>query len=127
MILGVGTDILNIQHFEKAFKKTPTLIQRVFTKNEQKSAPANKVKKTAYYAKRFSAKEAFSKACGTGIGKDIRWQDIEIRNDAQGAPFILLSKKATDFICQKFKVKKFKMHLSLSDDKEALAFVIIEK
>ncbi len=127
MILGIGTDILAIQHFKKTLTKTPALIQRVFTEYEQKKAPRNKEKRTAYYAKRFAAKEAFAKACGTGIGTHLNWQDIEIRNDTHGAPFFKMSPKATAFILKKFKVKKFKSHLSLSDDENALAFAILEK
>lgn len=127
MILGIGSDILAIAHFEKAVQASPRLIQRVFTVSEQELAPKNSVKKITYYAKRFAAKEAFSKACGTGIGSPLSWQDIEIKNTPQGAPYFILSDSAKEFVCQKFQVPTFTAHLSLSDDKDALAFVVLEK
>ena len=126
MILGIGCDILDIKRFQKAC--SDALIRRVFTQKERTTCEKLKgARKWGYLAKRFAAKEAFSKACGTGIGEYIGWQDIEILNDLSGAPTIKLSPRAKAFIQKHFKCKKFKAHISLSDDAQAMAFVMIEK
>lgn len=126
MILGIGCDILQIERFQKAC--TTTLLKRVFTPKEREHAERLKGKRRInYLAKRFAAKEAFSKACGTGIGQMIAWQDIEILNNETGAPQIHLSANAQKYIKTHFKCKKFNIHVSLSDDHQAMAFVIIEK
>jgi len=127
MILGIGTDIVEIKHFKSVLKKTPRVIQRVFTEEEKKAA--NKLsgaRKTAYYAKRYAAKEALSKACGCGIGSSVGWQDLEILNNEEGAPVAHFSPKASRFLQKKYKVKKIEVFISLSDEKElALAFAVL--
>ena len=128
MILGIGADILEISRLDKAIKVSPTLLPRLFTEKEILRAQKLSVsKRNAYYAKRFAAKEAFSKACGTGIGADISWQDIEILNDKNGKPVSKISPKALRFLQKKFKTtKKVSCFLSLSDEKKyALAFIIL--
>ena len=128
MMIGIGTDLVNIKHFQASLKKTPTLCARVFTEEERaKAKQLGPTKKIAYYAKRFAAKEAFSKACGTGIGAEISWQDISVLNDKKGAPISTLSPKALHFLEKKFKSKKIKVLLSLTDEKDyAMAFVVLE-
>ena len=129
MILGIGTDIVEIKHFKSSWKKAPALLKRVFTKNELKKADAlSPQKRLSFYAKRFAGKEAVTKACGTGIGKDISWQDVEILNDTQGAPVVKLSLKAQKFLQKKFKVKKVETRISLSDEKKyVVAFALLQK
>ena len=104
-------------------------MERIFTRDERQCAtqlPAPR--RTAHYAKRFAAKEAISKACGTGIGTDIGWQDICILNNEKGAPFAVLSPKVYRFLQKKFKAKAVKIFLSLTDEKEyAMAFVVLDK
>ncbi len=134
MILGIGTDIVSTNRIERLLIKFGDKFEeRIFTKKE--ILTAKKFKKdqhnphpeSNYYAKRFAAKEALSKAVGTGIGKDINFCDIEISNDKKGKPEIKLSKKAQIFICKKFKIKSFKIHLSLADESPlAQAFVVLE-
>ena len=124
MILGVGTDIVEIAHFKKVWKKTPTILERLFTPNEL-ARSLSLAKKEAYYAKRFAAKEALSKAFGTGICSEIGWQDIEISNDKKGTPVVALSPKACRFLQKKFKIKKPHIYLSLTDEKKyAMAFSV---
>ena len=107
MILGIGMDIVEIKHFQAVLKKNPAVLKRIFTKKEREiSERLSALKKSAYYAKRFAAKEAISKACGTGIGNVISWQDIEISNLASGMPIATLSKKATSLLKKKLKAKK---------------------
>ena len=129
MILGVGTDIIEIKRFEEAVKKTPNLINRLFTNEEQKRAKKMpSLRKISYLAKRFAAKEAFSKACGSGIGDNMSWKDFEILNNEKGAPVAVISKKTNDFLRKQFKTKKIQVFLSLTDEKKyAMAFVILTK
>ena len=78
-----------------------------------------------FYAKRFAAKEALSKALGTGICKDVKFKNIEILNNISGKPFIKLKGKTDLFLKKKIK-KKYFIYLSLSDDMPwAQATVII--
>ena len=80
----------------------------------------------SFYAKRFAAKEALSKALGTGIRKGIDFKSIEILNDNLGKPSIALKGGAASFLKKKIKSKKYSIYLSLSDDNPwAQATVII--
>ena len=125
-ILGIGTDIINIkrmrnfiQQNKKNFKK------RIFSKNEIIYCDKKK-EPYSYYAKRFAAKEALSKALGTGIRKGINFKDIEISNDNLGKPKIRLKGSTANFLKKKIKTKKYYIYLSLSDDSPwAQATVII--
>ena len=129
MILGVGADVICIKRFKESLKKTPAIVERVFTPEERKCATRlSALRKATHYAKRFAAKEAISKACGTGIGTDIGWQDICILNNEKGAPFAVLSKKTHRFLRKKFKAKTVRIFLSLTDEKEyAMAFALLDK
>ena len=129
MIIGIGTDLVSFQHFKKNVIKTPAVIERVFTEKERQTADhLSGPRKIAYYAKRFAAKEALSKACGTGIGHDISWQDMEILNDEKGAPVAILSPKALHFLQKKFHTKNVTPFVSLTDeDQFAAAFAILTK
>ena len=130
MILGIGTDIIEIRHFQDVIQKTPHLLERVFCFSELDSGRKLPPKKQlAFFAKRFAAKEAVSKACGTGIGMDIGWQDIEIFNNKKGGPYVVLSPNALSFLQQKFSVSNPEILLSLSDESScAIAFAtLIEK
>ena len=125
-IIGIGVDIVNNNRLKKLVKNK-NFISRVFTNNEQKSS--NKFKnKINYFSKRFAAKEAFSKATGYGISKNLHFKDIEIKNNKNGKPSINLKKSTSLYLKKRFKVKSFKTNLSLSDEKSySIAYVIIEK
>ncbi len=115
-IFGIGTDIINIKRMEKSLKKNSSSFRkRIFSRNEiayceKKNNPY------PFYAKRFAAKEALSKALGTGIRKGINFKDIEILNDNFGKPSIKLKGSTANFLKRKIKTKKYSIHLSLSDD-----------
>ena len=115
-IFGLGTDIVNIKRLEKALKKNNSNFKsRIFSKNEilyceKKNNPA------AFYAKRYAAKEALSKALGTGIRKGINFKDIEILNNYSGKPSIKLKGTTENFLKKKIKAKNYSIYLSLSDD-----------
>jgi holo-[acyl-carrier protein] synthase len=120
MIYGIGCDIVEIARIEKLHSDSgEKFLNKIFTKKEIELAPNDTEQKIAYLAKRFAAKEAFSKALGTGIGDEISFKEIEILNDKKGKPYInILSEKH----------QNFKINLSLSDEKMyAAAFVVLEK
>ncbi len=125
-IIGIGIDIVNNNRLKKLVKKK-NFLKKVFTNNEQKYSSKLK-NKINYYSKRFAAKEAFSKATGFGISKNLHFKDIEVKNNKKGKPSIILNKYTTFYLKKKFKVKSFKTNLSLSDEKNySIAYVIIEK
>ena len=125
-IFGIGTDIVNIKRMDRALKKYGfNFKSKIFSKKEIIYCEKKK-NSSAFYAKRFAAKEAFSKALGTGIRKGVNLKNIEITNNAHGKPSILLKGKVANYLKKKVKSKKYDIHLSLSDDKPwAQATVII--
>ena len=125
-ILGIGIDIINIKRMRNFVKKNKrNFKERIFSKNEIIYCDKKK-NSSSFYAKRFAAKEALSKALGTGIRKDIKFKNIEIHNDSYGKPTIRLKGAVNDYLKKKIKRKKYNIHLSLSDDKPwAQATVII--
>ena len=114
-IFGIGTDIINIKRMEKSFRNNKTFKNRIFSKKEI-SYCDKKNNPYSFYAKRFAAKEALSKAVGTGIRRAINFKDIEIFNDSLGKPSIKLKGSTANFLRKKIKTKKYSIHLSLSDD-----------
>ena len=97
-IFGIGTDIVNIKRIESSLKKNGSVFKnRIFSKNEI-SYCENKKNSSAFYAKRFAAKEAFSKALGTGIRKGVNLKNIEINNNSNGKPYILLRGNLPDLL-----------------------------
>jgi|TARA_B110000438_G_C15203063_1_gene389559 holo-[acyl-carrier protein] synthase len=125
-IFGIGTDIVNIKRLEKSLKKNgDKFINRIFTKKEINYCES-KINSSSNYAKRFAAKEALSKALGTGFRKNITFKNIVISNNKYGKPFIILKGPVDTFLKKKIKNKKYKVYLSLSDDPPwAQATVII--
>ena len=115
-IFGIGTDIINIRRMEKSLKRHGSKFKNnIFSKDEITYCEKKK-NSGAFYAKRFAAKEALSKALGTGIRRDIKFKDIEIRNDSYGIPSIWLKGDVDYYLKKKIKRKKYSIHLSLSDD-----------
>ena len=125
-ILGNGVDIIDNRRIEKAIKNK-NFINKIFTNKEKEFSKKKKVKKINYFAKRFAAKEAFLKAIGTGISNGFSFKDITVLNDKEGKPLIELAKKIDLFIKKKFKVKNYKIYLSISDEmKYSIAYVILQ-
>ena len=123
-IYGIGTDIANINRIKKSLKNKD-FIDRLFSKNEVKKCN-NQINKANCYAKRFAAKEAFSKAIGTGISKGINFNEIIVHNIKSGKPNIKLLGNTKKTVNKIFNKKKFNIFLSLSDDKPfAVATVVI--
>lgn len=129
MILGVGIDIVDTKRIERLMQKDgAALCARVFHVSEVQQAANYKDSKmrALFYAKRFAAKEAMSKALGTGIAEGVRFQDIIIYNTPQGKPKIRLEGPAKD-VCQHLaKDKNPRIDLSLSDEYPmAIAYVVL--
>ena len=125
-IIGIGVDIVKNNRLKKLIKNK-LFLERIFTYQEQKSSSTLK-NKLNYYSKRFAAKEAFSKATGLGISKNLHFKNIEIKNDKKGRPSISLNPVTSKYLKKKFKVRSFKTNLSISDEKNySVAYVIIEK
>ncbi len=139
MILGVGTDLISVNRIQNLiFKFKEKFEEKIFTANEIAKAQkikisddeisANSLLLAKFYAKRFAAKEAFSKALGLGIGRGVDFKDIEIENDELGKPTIRILNSKEEFIQTHFNCKNYAIHLSLSDENSlASAFVVIEK
>ena len=123
-IFGIGTDISNINRIKKSLKNK-NFINRVFNIAEIKKCK-NHINKSNCFAKRFAAKEAFSKAIGTGISKGINFNEIIVHNIKSGKPKIKLLGKTKKMASKIIKKRKFNIFLSLSDDKPfAVATVVI--
>lgn len=127
MIYNIGTDIVSISRIEAIIKSKPdNFISRILSPEEQQILSKKKINYSSYIAKRFAAKEAIAKAFGTGIGK-ISFQDITIFNYNNGMPYCELSDNLKKRAKEILGCKDFKLHVSLSDDKDcALAFALIE-
>lgn len=116
MIFGIGIDIVELNRIRRIYRRQEKFVDRVLTPKEKdlfnKLAEGRKIE---FLAGRFAAKEAFSKALGTGIGGSLSFLDIEIGKDELGKPFIS-------------KPIKKGAHLSISHSKEyAVAQVVIEQ
>tara|TARA_B100000575_G_C22916803_1_gene532103 strand:+ start:200 stop:583 length:384 start_codon:yes stop_codon:yes gene_type:complete len=123
-IFGIGTDIVSVDRIKDSLKNK-NFINRIFNKKEilRCKTISNSIN---CYAKRFAAKEAFSKALGTGISSGINFNEIIILNKKSGKPYISVIGQTKITLKKKLKRKKSKISLSLSDEKKyAVAFVTI--
>ena len=124
-ILGIGVDIIENKRIKNSLKNSK-FKKKIYSDNELKQSSLSK-NKVSYFSKRFAAKEAFAKALGTGFRENLNFCDIEVVNDKLGKPYYLKTKKITEIIQMKFKIKKFNCFLSISDEKDySTAFTIIQ-
>ena len=125
MIFGVGVDIVKIERMEKAIKKWGArFLDRVFTPSERELC-FKRANPASHFSMRFAAKEAFSKALGTGMKKGIRWQDVEIYHAPGGRPMIRVYGRSKE-LCRSLGIEG--IHVSLSDDTDyAIAMVVLER
>lgn len=123
MIIGIGIDIIEVERIKKAIETYgERFLKRVFTKNEIEYCEAYKGNKYLHYAVRFSAKEAFSKAIGTGLTQGFKLNEIGIVNEENGKPRVELVGELHR------KWSKYNILVSLSHiHSVASAFVVIEK
>ena len=124
IIYGIGTDIVSIKRIKSSLKNK-NFIERIYSDQEVLKCK-KAVNQHNCYAKRFAAKEAFSKALGTGISNGINFNEITVLNNKSGKPYIQLKGETKKKIIKMFKQKKTKISLSLSDERDyAVAFVTI--
>ncbi len=124
-ILGIGVDIIENNRIKKSIQNNK-FKTRVYSSNELKLSK-NVKNKVAYFSKRFAAKEAFSKALGTGFSENLNFKDVEIVSDKKGKPKYAKNKKIIKIVQKKYKIKKFNSFLSISDEKDySTAFAIIQ-
>lgn len=123
-IVGLGTDIAEIERVEKALSRSgDAFAERILSRPELEQYQALK-QKGRFLAKRFAAKEAASKALGTGIAHGVTFHDFTVANDENGKPTLTLSGKALE-LSQMNRVAH--VHLTISDERHyAVATVIFE-
>lgn len=120
MILGIGTDIIEIKRIEEAILKNKRFIEKVFSEKEIDMFKSRNMK-SEVIAGNFSAKEAISKALGTGI-RNFSLNEIEILRDELGKPIVKLSRNIEEIIA-----KNYKISVSISHNKTtAISFAILE-
>ena len=94
-MIAIGLDTVDIARFREVIERRPRMIERVFTQAEQDEC-GKRVDPVPGLAARFAAKEAISKAFGTGIGSALSWRDMEIHRKESGEPFVVLHGKGRE-------------------------------
>jgi holo-[acyl-carrier protein] synthase len=128
MIIGIGNDIIDIRRIEKSLARFgDRFVQRVFTETEQRKSD-KRAQRASSYAKRFAAKEACSKALGTGLSQGVFWRDMGVVNLPSGAPTLKLTGGAAERLQSMVpNGVEAKVHLTMTDEYPyAQAIVIIE-
>ena len=129
MIVGIGSDLCNIERIQKSLDRWgERFLKRVFTATERAKAERRPFTRAGTLAKRFAAKEAFSKAVGTGFKRGVYMKDIGVTNAPSGAPALTLTggaKARLDAITPAGHAMH--VHLTMTDDHPwAQAFVVLE-
>jgi len=124
MILGIGTDIIEVPRIQEAMDKYgERFAKRIFTPAEIEYCSSRKAA-PLHYAGRFAAKEAAFKAMGRGWGGDLSWKEIEILNEPSGKPLITFSGKALDLVTE---LKMIRAYVTISHIEQfATAVVVLE-
>jgi holo-[acyl-carrier protein] synthase len=128
MILGIGSDLCRIDRIEQTLARFGNRFEaRIFTDLERARAQRRPDQKADTYAKRFAAKEACSKALGTGMRKGVAWRDMGVINLPSGRPTLQLTGGALERLQELTPIGyEADIHLSLTDDHPyAMAFVVI--
>src|SRR5882762_1400051 len=125
MVLGVGTDLIEIQRIEESIAQFgERFLHRVFTAGEIAYCLRKKKNAAESFAARFAAKEAGAKALGTGISRGVSWKEFEVRREASGRPTLHLSGRAAE-LAEAMGVRR--LQLSLTHSRElAVAVVVAE-
>lgn len=122
MIIGIGTDIIEIERIYNAVKENEMFLKKVFTDRELDQYNMNKLRIESV-AGNFAAKEAISKAIGTGF-RGFKLSDIEVLRDSLGKPIVKLSTKVEDII----GIENYRFHISISHNRSmAIAYAILEE
>lgn len=122
MIIGIGTDIIEIDRVKKAVDRNPRFLEKMFTKQEIEFFKSRKLKAETI-AGSFAVKEAVSKALGTGI-RGFAFNDIEVLRNDLGKPLVFLSEKILNYL----NIKEVRIHATISHNLDtAVSFVVIEE
>lgn len=125
MIVGIGTDILEIRRIQKAYDRWGKRFCRKILSEFEQTRMKSSVNEARYLAKRFCAKEALSKALGTGMKFGVSFPQIEIRHTKKGAPIVIFLGNALKISTSK---EVTSVNLSISDENEyVVAFAILSK
>ena len=123
-LFGIGIDVVEVSRVERSIAEFgDKFLDRVFTKREQDYCQKQK-RRVIHYAARFAAKEAVSKAFGTGIGKDMGWLDLEVVRKSSGEPEVILSGRAKEFAEEK-RIGDIKVSLTHAEHYAAANAVIL--
>ena len=124
MIFGIGTDIVEVARIEASISQFgDEFAKRILAQSELASYQSSQLK-ARFLAKRFAAKEAFSKALGTGLRAPATFQNIAVSHDSLGKPILILAAELQAFLNAK---NIMQTHISVSDEKNlAAAFVVLE-
>ncbi len=126
MIIRNGIDIIDIRRIRKLINKYNFRFKKRCFSSEEIKKSESRAKSVESYAKRYAAKEACSKALGTGLARGVFWKDIEIQNDKYGKPEIILHNNAMKFLKKINPNNEFSLEVSLSDELDyAIANVTI--
>lgn len=128
MIIGLGSDLIDIRRVEKSIERFgERFTHRCFTDIERAKSDGRR-NRAASYAKRFAAKEACSKALGTGLANGVFWKDMGVVNLPGGKPTMMLTNGAAERLAEMLPAgHRANIHLTITDDHPyAQAFVIIE-
>lgn len=126
MIIGLGTDVVNIPRVEESLETFgERFLARILTPEERELLPGQKKVQAGFVAKRFAAKEAAAKSLGIGFRDGVSMQDFSVRNDKNGKPVLIFSGKALTLLkALGTKDKVPHVHVSLSDD-YPMAFAVV--
>jgi holo-[acyl-carrier protein] synthase len=124
MIFGIGTDICAVARMAGVYRRHgERFAQRILTASEQADF-LRSASRERLLAKRFAAKEAFSKAFGTGIGEQVGLRSVGVGHDARGKPVLEFAEP----LARAMREKRLRAHVSISDERDfAVAFVVIEQ
>lgn len=124
MIFGIGTDIVEVTRIESSIAQFGDEFAKRILADSEFSIYLDSQIKARFLAKRFAAKEAFSKALGTGLRHPATFQNIAVSHDELGKPMLVLASELQDFLQSKHITQ---MHISISDERNlAAAFVVLE-
>ena len=127
MILGLGSDLIDIRRIERTIERFGgRFLERIFTEEECRRAERRPLTRAATYAKRFAAKEACSKALGTGFRSGVFWRDLGVINLASGQPTLALSGGAAERLKQMVPAgMTARIDLTMTDDHPWAEAVVI--
>lgn len=122
-MIGIGTDILEIKRIDEVLSRLgDRFVRRILTEQEQ-AEYRDSGQPARLLAKRFAAKEAIAKALGTGIGRGVSWQDMQVEHNDSGAPLVRLSGGALEVVQRRGGSR---VELSLADERDyVVAFAVL--